>query len=105
LCAVRGEGQTHGQSRREQSDVHIAPFVLYPRMSRMLFLNRLFATEVPALQFAFGLEPILQIAARLFATFQINFVCAASDFRFGHWIHNLSGSYFGFCVCVSRCFP
>jgi hypothetical protein len=36
------------------------------------------------LQFAFGLEPIIQIAVRLFAALQINLVCAEPDFLLGH---------------------
>jgi hypothetical protein len=70
----------------------------------MLFLSRLLALEIPALQFALGLEPIIQIAARLFATFQVNLVRAAFDLLVGPWIPDLSGSYLGFYVCVSRCF-
>jgi hypothetical protein len=31
-------------------------------------------------QFAFGLEPIIQLTAWVFATFEIDFVCATSDF-------------------------
>jgi hypothetical protein len=42
------------------------------------------------LQFTFGLEPVIQIAARLFAAFKVNFVCAASDFLLSRWISDLS---------------
>jgi len=70
----------------------------------MVFLSRLLASDACSSQFAFGVEPIIQIAARLFATFQINFVCALSNFPFGHWIPEFSGSYFSFDVIVSRCF-
>jgi hypothetical protein len=48
----------------------------------MIVLGFLLAPEVPASQFVFGLEPVIQIAARFFATIQINVVCAASDFLF-----------------------
>jgi hypothetical protein len=50
--------------------------------SQAIFLNRLIAPGLCALQFAFGLEPIIQIV--------------------GHWIPDLRGSYFGFYA--SRCF-
>jgi hypothetical protein len=70
----------------------------------MLFLKRVLAPEVSTLHLAFSLEPIIQIAALLFATFQINLVRAASDLLLGPWIPELSGSYFGVYVCVSRCF-
>jgi hypothetical protein len=70
--------------------------------SQAIFLNRLIAPGLCALQFAFGLEPIIQIASRLFATFQIDFVRAVSNFLVGHWIPDLRGSYFGFYA--SRCF-
>lgn len=38
------------------------------------------ARERPTLEFVFGLEPIVQFAAWMFATFEINFVRAKSDF-------------------------
>ena len=43
-------------------------------------LARLRAAKHAALEFAFGLEPIVQITAWLFAAFEIDFVCATSDF-------------------------
>jgi hypothetical protein len=64
----------------------------------MLFLNRLLAPQVCSLQFAFGLQPIIQIAAGLLATFQIDLVGGTSDLLFGHWTPDLSGNYFGFYV-------
>ena len=36
-------------------------FVRYPRMSRISFLARLRAAKYPAFEFAFRLEPIVQI--------------------------------------------
>jgi len=55
-------------------------FVRYPRMSRISFLARLRAAKYPAFEFAFRLEPIVQITAWLFAAFEVDFVCATSDF-------------------------
>ena len=52
---------------------------LYPRMLRIPLLARLRARECPAFEFAFGLEPIVQITAWLFAAFEIDLVCATSD--------------------------
>ncbi len=49
-------------------------------MSRIAYLARVRARESPTLEFAFGLEPIVQIAAWLSAAFEINFVGATSDF-------------------------
>ena len=57
----------------------MSPFVLYPPMSRIPFLARLRAPKHPAFEFAFRLEPIVQLMAWLFAAFEIDFVCAASD--------------------------
>ena len=50
------------------------------RMSRIPFLARLRAPKHSAFEFAFRLEPIVQVKAWLFAAFEINFVCATSDF-------------------------
>ncbi len=77
---MHGEGPSTGQKPKEQPDIQLPPFVLYPRMSRIPLLARLRARECPALEFAFGLEPIVQITAWLFAAFEIDFVGATSDF-------------------------
>jgi len=58
----------------------MSPFAIYPRMSRISFLACLRAAKHPAFEFAFRLEPIVQIAARLFAAFEMDFVCSTSDF-------------------------
>jgi hypothetical protein len=58
----------------------MSPFVLFPRMSRMPFLVRLRVPKHPEFEFAFRLEPIVQLTARLFAASEIDFVCATSDF-------------------------
>jgi hypothetical protein len=55
-------------------------FVRFPRMSRICFLARLRAAKHPTFEFAFRLEPIVQITAWLFAAFEIDLVCATSDF-------------------------
>jgi hypothetical protein len=52
-------------------------------MSQIPFLTRLLAPKRPAFEFAFGLEPIVQLAALLFASFKIDFICATSDFLVG----------------------
>ena len=49
-------------------------------MSRIPFLARLRAPKHPTFEFAFGLEPIVQLTAWLFAAFEVDFVCATSDF-------------------------
>jgi hypothetical protein len=51
-------------------------------MSRIPLLARLRAAKHPAFafEFAFRLEPIVQLTAWLFAAFEINFVCATPDF-------------------------
>jgi hypothetical protein len=36
--------------------------------------------EHPPFEFAFRLEPIIQLTVRVFATFEIDFVCSTSDF-------------------------
>jgi Glycosyl hydrolases family 16 len=48
----------------------------YPAMSRMRVLARLRVPKHPTFEFAFGLEPIIQLTAWLFAAFEIDFVCA-----------------------------
>jgi hypothetical protein len=58
----------------------MSPFVLYARMSRIRFLARLRAPKHSAFEFALGLEPIVQLTAWLFAAFEVDFVCATSDF-------------------------
>jgi hypothetical protein len=57
----------------------MSPFVLYPPMSRISLLARLRAPKHPAFEFAFRLEPIVQLTAWLFAAFEIDFVCPTSD--------------------------
>ena len=49
-------------------------------MSRIVFLARLPARKHPTCEFAFGLEPIVQLTAWLFVTFEIDFVRAMPDF-------------------------
>ncbi len=56
------------------------PFFFDPRMSRIPFLARLRAPKHPAFEFALRLEPIVQLTAWLFAAFEVDFVCATSDF-------------------------
>jgi hypothetical protein len=67
-----------------QCDVHMSPFVLYPRMSRISFLACLRVPKLPAFELALRLEPIVQLAAGLFAAFEIDCVCATSDFLITH---------------------
>jgi hypothetical protein len=55
-------------------------FFLYPRMSRIRLLARLREPNHSALEFAFGLEPIVQLTALLFTALTIDFVRAPSDF-------------------------
>jgi hypothetical protein len=57
-------------------------------MSRIPFLSPLLAPEFPALQFTFSLEPVVQVAARLLAAFNVksrmrsvSFTLGALDFR------------------------
>jgi hypothetical protein len=57
----------------------MSPLILYPRMSRIPFLTCLLAPKHAAFEFAFGLEPIVQLKAWLFAAFKTDFVCATSD--------------------------
>ncbi len=49
-------------------------------MSRIPFLARLRAPKHPAFEFALRSEPIVQLTAWLFAAFEVDFVCATSDF-------------------------
>jgi hypothetical protein len=49
-------------------------------MLRIPCLARLRAPKPCAFEFAFRLEPIVQIVALLFAAFEIDFVGATSDF-------------------------
>jgi hypothetical protein len=78
-CTMRGQGQSQ-RSAAEAVARHRSPFVLYPRMPRILFLTLLRTAKHPAFEFSFGLEPIVQLSARLFAAFEIDLVCATSDF-------------------------
>ncbi len=48
----------------------MSPFVLYPRIP---CLARLLAPKHAAFEFAFGLEPIVQLTAWLFAALKIDF--------------------------------
>jgi hypothetical protein len=49
------------------------------RGSASLARGRLCARKHRRLEFAFGLEPIVQLTVRLFAALEIDFVSAASD--------------------------
>lgn len=80
---------------------HPSSFIRYPRI---LCLAR---------EFAFGLEPIVQLTAFLLAAFERDFVCAASDFLVTRRVpyRTLSSSFSagGFncmelCTAVSRWF-
>jgi len=42
-------------------------------------LTCLHTPEHPGFELLFGLEPVVQVTAWLFATFEIDFVCATSD--------------------------
>jgi len=55
-------------------------------MSRIAYLARVRARESPALEFFFGLEPIVQIAPWFSAAFEIDFVGATSDFLVTHGV-------------------
>lgn len=46
------------------------------------FLARL--SKLQKFQFVLGLEPIVQLTAWLFDAFEIDFVCATSNFLFTH---------------------
>ena len=59
---------------------------------------------VLASQFPLGLEPVIQIGARLLAAFKIDFVCAASDFPFRLLLFVIRRTCLGIYVFVSRCF-
>src|SRR5712664_4171568 len=76
------------------------------------FLARLRAAKHAAFEFAFGLEPIVQIMAWLFAAFAIDFVCSTPDFlvarralyrRFSR-LRRLGGGSAGPCSCLSLWF-
>jgi len=84
LCAMYGEGKSNDQPQKEGPDVHMSPFVLYPRVPRISFLACLHAPKLPAFELALRLEPIVQLAAGLFAAFEIDCVCATSDFLMTH---------------------
>src|SRR6266403_5345838 len=73
-CAA---GVNRTVNRRSRADVYMS-LVLYPRMLHARFLARL--RKPTTFEFAFGLEPIVQLTPRLFAAFEIDFVCATSDF-------------------------
>src|SRR2546427_10381885 len=73
-CAA-GVNPTVNPSGR--ADVYMS-LVLYPRMLHTRFLARL--RKPTTFEFAFGLEPIVQLTPWLFAAFEIDFVCATSDF-------------------------
>src|SRR2546425_10914489 len=73
-CAA-GVNPTVNPSGR--ADVYMS-LVLYPRMLHTRFLARL--RKPTTFELAFGLEPIVQLTPRLFAAFEIDFVCAKSDF-------------------------
>jgi hypothetical protein len=50
-------------------------------MPRIRFLARLRARKRPTSEFAFCLEPIVQVTAWLFAACEIDFVCATPNVR------------------------
>jgi hypothetical protein len=54
------------------------------RRAGIFYLARLGARKRSALEFAFGLEPIVQITAWLLAAFEIDFVGAKSDCLLRH---------------------
>src|SRR5229473_3292123 len=73
------------------------------------FLTRLLAPKSTEFEFAFGLEPVVQMTAWLFAAFKIDLVCATSDFLVARRVpdRNLSGlglGCFGFCASTSLWF-
>jgi len=57
----------------------MSSFVPYAAMSRTVAIPRARA-EALTFEFAFRLEPIVQVTARLFSAFEIDFVGATSDF-------------------------
>src|SRR5438046_10715132 len=73
-CAA-GVNPTVNPSGR--ADVYMSLF-LYPRMLHTRVLARL--RKPTSFEFAFGLEPIVQLTPWVFAAFEIDFVCATSDF-------------------------
>src|SRR5258706_2737289 len=74
-------------------------------------LARLLAPQHAAFEFALGLEPIVQLSARFFAAFKIDFVCATSDFLVTRRVpyrnlprRRLGGGCFGLCASISLWF-
>src|SRR5712664_1960818 len=76
------------------------------------FLARLRAAKHAAFEFTFGLEPIVQLTAWLFAAFEIDFVCATPDFlvaprllyRSFSRLRRLGGGSAGLCSSLSLWF-
>ena len=81
-------------------------------MSRIPFLTRVRARKHAAFEFAFGLEPIIQLTAWLFAALEIDFVGAKSDFlvtrrvpyRSFSRLRRLGGGSMGPCSSISLWF-
>jgi hypothetical protein len=78
------------------------------RRAGILYLAGLGARKCPAFEFAFGLEPIVEITAWLLAAFEIEFVGAKSDFLVRHRVRDgnlsrlgLSRGSFGLCASIS----
>ena len=79
---------------------------------RIRFLARLRVPKRPTFEFAFGLEPIVQLTAWLFAAFEIDFVCATSDVlvtrrvpcRSLSRLRRLGGGRLGPCTSISLWF-
>jgi hypothetical protein len=62
--------------------------ILQTRVSRISCLARLSAAKQAAFEFVFRLEPIVHVKAWLFAAFEIDFICATSDFLGTHSVPN-----------------
>ena len=81
-------------------------------MSRIPFLTRVRERKHPAFEFAFGLEPIIQLTAWLFAALEIDFVGAKSDLLFTRRVpyrsfsrlRRLGGGSMGPCSSISLWF-
>src|SRR5258708_17473162 len=58
-------------------DIHFSPLAFF---NRLCVLSHLSARKRPTLKFTLGLEPVVQLKAWRFTTFEINFVRAKSDF-------------------------
>src|SRR6266481_2132422 len=74
----------------------------------ILYRARLNTRKFTALEFAFGLKPIVQIMVWLFAAFEIDFVCATSDVLVtrqvpypGRWLVRLRRGGLWLCTFIS----